>query len=80
MKPERVGRGIFSEGDDEEGRSSPRRHWPQKAVAAQVAIAASTGVLRSRFSTSCESILALIGGHGRCFEPPGARLLTPLRM
>jgi hypothetical protein len=77
LKSERVGRGGGRRGDAEGGKSSPRRHWPQKAATAHAATAASKGELRSRLSTSCESILALIGGRGGRFELSGARLRTP---
>jgi len=33
---------------DEEERSSPSRHWPQKAMRAQARIAMSLGCVRSR--------------------------------
>ena len=79
LKSERVGKGVVTRIDEEEGRSSPKRHWPQKAVVAQAAITASSGELRSRCSTSCKSIVALIGGRGGRLEPRGARLCTPLR-
>jgi hypothetical protein len=47
LKPERVGKGVDSRIDADEGSSSPRRHCPQKAVVAHAAIAASNGELRS---------------------------------
>ena len=58
--------------------NSPRRHWPQKAVAAQAATAASKGEVRSRFSTSWDNMLALMGGRGGRVEFLGAELRTPL--
>ena len=69
----------MSEDEEEVGKSSPRRHCPQKAVAAQAATAASSGELRSRTPTSCAIIFALTGGRRGCLEDPGARLCTPLR-
>ena len=74
-----TGKEVKDKGDEDSGSNSPRWHWPQKAVAAQAATAASSGALRSSLSTSCESILALIGGRGGCLEVPGARLWTPLK-
>ena len=62
------------------GSNSPSRHCPQKAVTVQAATAISNGQERSRASTSCMSILALIGGRGDCFEPLGAKLWIPLRV
>jgi hypothetical protein len=78
LKPDRNGKGVDKRTDEDDGRSSPRRHWPQKAVVAHAATATSKGSLRSRRSTSCSIIAAFTGGRGRRFEPWGARLWTPL--
>jgi hypothetical protein len=48
LKPERSGREIGEETEIEMGRSSPKRHCPQKAVQVQAATAASKGRLRLR--------------------------------
>ena len=80
LKSARVGRGLDSRSEAWDGKSSPRRHCPQKAVTVQAATAASNGELRSRLSMSCEIILALTGGRGERLEAPGARFRTPLRI
>ena len=70
----------MSSGDaKEDGRSSPRRHWPQKAITAHAATAASKWEVRSSLSTNWDSILALIGGRNGRLELSGERLWTPLR-
>lgn len=79
LKPERVGSAAGFKVDSERGNNSPRRHWPQKAVAAQVATAASNGEFKSNVCTSLDSMVAVMGGRGGRLEDPGARLLTPLR-
>ena len=78
-RPERIGKDIASGDAREVGRSSPKRHWPQNAVTAQAATAASNGEPRSRFSTSWDNILALIGGRNGSLEVLGERLWTPFR-
>ena len=80
LKSEWVGSNDGEKADDDSGSSSPSRHWPQKDVTAHAAIAASKGVSRSRFWTSCTSIVAFIGGRGGFFDEFGAKLWTPLRM
>ena len=77
LKSERIGKGERGRVDDDKGRSSPRRHWPQKAVTAQAATAASNGELRSRFWTRRINIAALTGGRGACLDELGAKLCTP---
>ena len=52
LKPERVGKKVEKGEEDVAGKSSPKRHWPQKAVVAHAATAASRGELGSRCSTS----------------------------
>ena len=49
LNPERIGKDMEEGAEEEEGRSSPRRHCPQKAVEAQAATAALNGRLRLRF-------------------------------
>ena len=78
LKAERVGKEVVEERDDE-GSSTPRRHWPQKAVTAHAATAASKGNDRSSPSMSWTIILALIGGRGGREEVPGAELRTPFK-
>ena len=43
LKSERMGTGVDNKEDSEEGSNSPKRHWPQKAMVAQAAIALSRG-------------------------------------
>ena len=74
LKLERRGKRAINKIDSDEESSSPRRHCPQKAVAAQAAIAMSKGSLRSKRWISCMTILALTGGRGGCLEPRGIRL------
>ena len=50
LKSARVGRGLDSRSEAWDGKSSPRRHCPQKAVTVQAATATSNGELRSRSS------------------------------
>jgi hypothetical protein len=71
LKPERVGKGVDSKMDADDGSNSPKRHWPQKAVVAHAATAISNGELRSKWSMSWEIILVLTGGRGKRLEPPG---------
>ena len=59
-------------------RSSPRRHWPQKASNAQAATAMSKGLVRSSLSKSCWSMVTVIGGRRGFLEEEGARFLAPL--
>ena len=75
---ERVGKRDRGRVGDEEGKSSPRRHCPQKAVVAQVATVMSRGDSRLRCCRSCVNILELMGGRGGRLEPRGVRLWTPL--
>ena len=77
LKSARVGSGEGGRVDDNEGRSSPKRHWPQKAVTAQAATAASNGELRSSSWIRSPSIVALTGGRGSCLDEDGAKLCTP---
>jgi len=65
-----------SEAADE--RSSPSRHWPQKATRAQAAMAVSLGCERSRFSMRICSMAIVMGGHGGSLEEGGAMFLAPL--
>jgi hypothetical protein len=46
LKPEQTGKGVEDVVAEEEGRSSPRQHWLQKAVQAQAAITVLNGRLR----------------------------------
>ena len=46
-----------------------------KAAQAQVMTAASKGRLRLRLVTNCESIRAVIGSQGMCFEVIGAKVV-----
>jgi hypothetical protein len=48
LKPEQTEKGVKDIVVEEEGRSSPRQHWPQKAVQVQAATTASNGKLRLR--------------------------------
>lgn len=64
----------------EEDRSSPRRHWPQKATLAAAATAASRGSRRSSASIRDDNMVVLTGGLGGRREESGVRFLTPLRM
>lgn len=73
---ERNGNKIESKMRMEEGRSSPRRHWPQKAIVAQAEITISKGESRSRCWINWMIILAVTGGRGGCLEH-GVRLCTP---
>ena len=43
LKLDHLGREVMSEDEEEVGKSSPRWHCPQKAVAAQAATAALSG-------------------------------------
>ena len=77
LKSDRISNGERGGVDDDKGRSSPRQHWPQKAVTAQAATAASNGELRSRFWTRRINIAALTGGRGARLDELGAKLCTP---
>ena len=79
LKLERVGNGDEGRFECDNGRSSPKRHWPQKAAVAHAATAASKGELRLRFWISRTSIVVLTGGRGTCLEEVGAELCTPLK-
>lgn len=79
LKPERIGKGVEEGLEEEEGRSSPKRHCPQKAVQAQAATTASKGRSRSRLVISCDSMVAVTGGRGGRFEDMGARFWTPFK-
>ena len=71
---ERSGNKIDSRRRTEEGRSSPRRHWPQKAMVAQDATAMSKGESRLRCWINWIIILAVTGGRSKCLDPRGVRL------
>ena len=79
LKPERMGRGEGGTAVEEMGSNSPKRHCPQKAVAAHAATATSRGESRSSCWTSCAIIFALTGGRGGRLDDPGAKLCTPFR-
>ena len=79
LKTDRAGRRVGSRGKEDDGKSLPKWHWPQKATTAQAATAASKGKLILRPLMSCWSILELTGGWGGCLDLPGARLWTLLR-
>ena len=69
----------MSEDEEEVGKSSPRQHCPQKAVAAQAATAASSGELRSRTPTSCAIIFALTGGAKGLFGGPRSKVVYTVK-
>ena len=79
LKSDWAGRRVGSRGKEDDGKSSPKWHWPQKATTAQAATAASKGKLILRPLMSCQSILELTGGWGGHLDLPGAWLWTPLR-
>jgi hypothetical protein len=79
LKLERVGRMEERSVEADDGSNSPKRHCPQKAVAAQAATATSKLEVESRRLTSCVIIFAFTGGLGVRRELFGARLCTPLR-
>ena len=56
LKSDRVGKGVWVDEVKDAGNSSPKRHCPQKAVAAQAATTASNGASRSRASINCVSV------------------------
>src|SRR6266567_7201209 len=64
--------------EDADGRSSLSWHWPQKAIRAQAATAASFGCERSRFSMRIWSMVTVMGGRGGRLEDGGAMFLAPL--
>jgi len=63
----------------EEDKSSPRRHWPQKAMLAAAATAASRGSRRLRASIRDNNMVVLTGGRGGRREESGVRFLTPFK-
>ena len=74
LKLERVGNGEGGRDEYIRGKSSPKRHWPQKAIVAQAATAASKGELRSKPCTRSTSMVAFTGGRGACLEELRAKL------
>ena len=62
---------------DDDDRSSPSQHYPQKAIKAQIAMAASIGCVRSRLLMRSWSI-AIVTGHGGSLEEEGAMFLALL--
>src|SRR6267378_4894391 len=59
---------VTERSDEADARSSPSRHWPQKANSAQAATAASLGCVRSRFSMRNRSMAVMMGGRGGSLE------------
>ena len=74
----RAGLEVTERSEDAEERSSPSRHWPQKAIRAQAAMAASLGCVRSKFSMRSTSMAIVTGGRGGSMEEGGVRFLAPL--
>jgi hypothetical protein len=58
---------------------SPRRHWPQKAMLAAAAMAASAGSLMLRLVIREISIERVTGGRKERRDEMGVIFLTPLR-
>jgi hypothetical protein len=78
LKWERAGLEVVERSEADIDRSSPRRHCPQKASNAQVAMATSRGLVRSSPSKRCWSMATVIGGCGGFLEEEGARFLALL--
>ena len=77
MRCDLAGLETMERSEDEEERSSPRRHCPQKASTAQAAIAVSMGCVRSRLLMRSLSMLVMIGGCGGFLEDAGVMFLAP---
>ena len=78
LKWEQAGLEVVERSKVDVDRSSLRRHWPQKASNAQVATAASKGLVRSSPSKRRWSMATVIGGCGGFLEEEGARFLALL--
>ena len=80
VKWEQAGLEVVERSKEDIDRSSPRRHWPQKASNMQAATATSKGLVRSSPLNSCWSMAIVISGRRGFLEEDGARFLAPLMM
>ena len=63
----------------EEDKSSPRQHCPQKAMLAVMLIVVLRGLLRLRLFIRDDNMMVLIGGCGGCCEESRVRFLMPFK-